>query len=772
MSYSYPNTKAGPAPADCRIQTDSDGRSMVDEAIEAHAEYHALIDIQQEHLDGKPPFDPEALKENNMSWMHNRAYGKATAKSEKIVSEKTFTVIGGYSFGYPIFSIYDKKEHQTEAPWLRDEIQRDFYANAIRLAYAVTMEKESRAYDMVSRVCYYSVNWGIGFVTRDNDDWLGYGQKLTEVFFPRAQEFDQIDSFITFGERNVKWFYQKYLEIQDKPEFPVSAWNIEAIQDIFIWSLGPEFAKDEIKANKIDSTNVRRFKWEKILASWEESSFLFSRDTTMVRFAKLWNEEVKGGVTETYIVYDGGDSGSITNEILFQTHYSERCIFDFIEYFRDNPITSTGVVQNMRGLARFSVPDSHGYNVKRNAIEDKIMLAGNLQFEQQARNQGEKFDLHMTSVATIMPTGFKLVDKAQDPRIQEHIQAMTLDEQTYIRETQHFDPSIAGRLGDRATTKEVERQSMEVSRIQNAKDAVLREDWGRFHKNCLMRLAHDKYKDGDNGYKGQQCFLKELSRAASVPIEEAKKIISYVEDFDMAPILGDSQGMKESIQLASDPYQKNELIRQLLYMMGHSRARIESLRPRLNRFDIVSGESQLADLQNNQLWQQTIPLYNPNNDPKVALDVHFKRFDEAISSASQGADPVKTLNYLRAGLFFTQNHLRQMSEDPFYGEDAVKPYLSKYQGYQRMLGQLEDLAKRQAIKQQQGPQADPETQQKMQMEAIEFQGKETRKEQNQLAEGERRQQKHDLNMQMQKETHDQQMMLQWEKAAASAASRA
>lgn len=763
MSYSYPNTKAGPAPADARIQNDSDARAMIDEGITSHFEYHELIELQQQHLDGKPPYDPDKLREGNLSWMKNRAYGKATARSEKITSEKTFTVIGGYSFGYPVFEIYDEEKHLEKANWLRDENLKDHYANAIRIAYATTVEKEPRAYDMVSRVCYYSVNWGIGFVTRDNDDWLGYGQKLTEVFFPRAQEFDQIDTFFTFGERNVAWFFERYEKAKNDPNSP---WNIEAIKDILIWSLGTAFAEAEMKNKKIDVGMARHFKWEMILSSWETNSFAFSRDTTMVRFAKVWNEELKGGVTETYVVYQGDTdgSGSITNELLFQTHYSDRCIFDFIEWFRDNPITSTGVVQNIRGLARFSVPDSHHYNVKHNAIEDKLMLAGNLQFEQGARNQGEKFDLHMTSIATIMPVGFKLVENPQVPRIQEHLQAITLDEQTYQRETQHYDPSIGGRLGDRATTKEVERQQMEVSRIQNAKDVILREDWGRFHKNCLLRLANDKYKDGDTGYKGQKCFLRELARAAGVSEEDAKEIVSHVEDFEMAPVLGDSGAMKESIQLTPDPYQKNELIRQLLYMMGHSRARVEFLRPRMNRFEIVSGESQLADLQNNMLWDQVIPLFNPQNDPKVALDVHFKRFDEAITSASNGADPVRVLNYLRTGLFFTQNHLQRMAEDPFYGEDAAKPYLSKYQGYQRMLGTLQEVATRAAMKQQQ-PQVDPEVQQKMQLEAIEFQGKEERKQMNQQAEGARKQEKHQIMLQQKNESHAQQLMLNWQRAA-------
>lgn len=754
MPYnSASNKKAGPAPANARILTESDARSLITSAEDAHREYHQLIRIQQEHLDGKPPFDPSKLKSQNLAWMHNRSYGKATAKSEKLVADKTFSVIGGFSFGYPIFEIYDEKKHAKDAPWLRDDVTKDFYADAIRLAYAATLEKESRVYDMISRVSYYSTNWGVGFVTRDNDDWLGYGQKLTDVFFPRATEFDNIDCFITFGEQEIRWFFDKYEKLGKN-----SPWNKEALEDLFIWSMGPDW-------NNQNKGRTRSEKWKLILSSWEENSFTFSRNDYQIRFSKIWTEEFKGGVTETYVFYTGVDGESISSEILFQTHYKKRCIFDFIEKFRDNPITSTGVVQNMRGIARFSVPDSHHFNVKRNAIEDKLMIAGNIQFEQTARNQGEKFDLQVTSVATILPVGYKVAEQQKDPRLQDHIQALTLDEVNYQRETGHYDPSLTGRLGDRATTKEVERQSLEVSRQQNAKDVVLREDWGRYHANCLRRLANDSYSEGDTGYKGQKCFIHELARAAKVSEEEAKEIAKRVEDFDMAPILGDQMGMKESIQLTPDPYKKNELTRQLLYMMGHSRARIEFLRPRQSRFEIVSGEAQLADLQNAMLWNQTIPLFNPDNDPKTALDVHFKRFDEAIQMASRGADPVKTLNYLRAGLEFTKNHLARMVEDPFYGEEAAKPYLSKYQGYGRILVQLEQIAQRQALemqKQAQQGQVDPETQQRMQMEAIEFQTKQARLQANQEAEGQRREEKHQQAMRIKDENQQMNMFSKWE----------
>lgn len=719
-----------------------DARQMVDAAIHAHWDYHEMINTQQKHLDGNPPFDPDKLRSKNLSWMHNRNYGKATAQSEKLVAQKIFNVVGGFSFGYPVFEVFDAEKHSEDAPWLNSDEQRDHYSNAMRIAYATTLEKEDRVYDMVSKTCFYATNWGIGFITRDNDDWLGFGQNLTDVFFPRAQEFNEVDTFITFGERSIQWFFEKLDSGVDN-----SPWNEEALKDLMIWSLGPNWMK---------SIKNRDRRWERILASYEDFATQFSRDTRMVRFAKIWNEELSGGVTETYVFYTGDETDFITSEILFQTHYPNRCIFDFIEHFRDNPITSTGVVQNMRGLARFSVPDSHHFNVKRNAIEDKIMVAGNMQFKQNARNQGEKFNMHVTSVATILPVGYEPVENQRDPRLQDHIQAITLDEANYQRETAHYDPSLRGRLGDRATTREVDQQATEVNRLQNAKDLVLREDWGRFHKNCLARLAYDNYKEGDRGYEGQKRFYKEFARAAGITIDEAKEIAQYIEDFEMSPVLGDEGALKEAIDITPDPYRKNELVRQLLYLKGYSRNRIEFLRPRMSRFDIVSGEAQLADLQNSMFWDQQLPLYNPNDDPKTALDVHYQRFDEAIQGASEGADPVRVLNYLRTGLAFVRNHLDTMKGSALYGEERVKPYESKYKGYQRILGQLEELAERAARKQQeQQPQPmSEEDRARMSMEMWEHQQHEQRREENQQSERQRREESHRQQLRHREEQQD------------------
>lgn len=731
-------------PSDRRIMKASDAEGMIDSAIKAHRDYHDLIKLQQEHIDGKTPYDHKKLQEKNLSWMHNRNYGKATAKSEKITADKLFAVVGGYSLGYPVFEAYDSNESTHEGnEWLRDENLRDHYSNAIRMAYAAALESEPRAYDVFSRICYYSTNWGIGYLTRDHEDWLGTGQKLTDVYFPRAQEFDQIDTFIIFDEKNVSWFYEKYKEVSAQDaEGP---WNLKALEDVLVWALGPD-KKEESRAG---------LTWDKIRTSVEDYDIRLTSSTRQVRIGKVWNEELENGVTETYVFYDGGVRGEgqrITSEIPFQTFYPGKKIQDFIDYFRDNPVTSTGVVQNMRGIARFSVPDSHHYNVKRNAIEDKVMISGNMQYKQTSRNQGEKFNLHVTSVATLHPVGYEPIEKVQDPRIGEHLAAVQLDEQTYQRETAHFDPSLQGKLGDRATTEEVKSASMEVNRLSNAKDLVLRADWAKYHAKTLQCLGGDAYPKGTRGHKGQKIFFRELARYASITIDEAKNIMKFVEDFEVASIFGDLAGMERSVAMVDDPYKKNELKRKMLYMMGHPRASIEFLAPRMSRFEIKTGEHQLHDLQNSMFWNQQIPIYNHENDPKVALDVHFKRFDEAIQSASQGADPVRVMNYLRTGLEFVKLHIAKMVEDPFYGEQVAKPYISKYQGYGRIMSQLESVALRKADEIESGN-VSPETQQQMEQDAIEFRNKEQRKQINQETEGQRREQRHEQNMRQSQEMH-------------------
>jgi hypothetical protein len=700
-------------------------KKIVDNAIESHDSYHRTITNHLKHLQLAPPFDPKKLRASAQSWRSNFSFGKATGKVEKLTIEAVGTAYGALGMAFLRFKRFNEKEYgeKEDKQWMRDDVKRGQYANDIVSVYADLFEDDDRTPDLVSRVSYNMRTFGVGYVLKEpgrEKDWLGEAFDIRSVMFPKRSRVTDIDKAVVKSSMPILKFWQKYTSMK-----PGSAWNKEGLEELFFHYYKEHGSKGK-ELNSIHDTAATKG-WEDVSNSFAEEVTLLDQCSDSVSFSKILSEEPDGSITVTYYAYTGDTETSIKDFspkfLLYQKNFKGIKVKDILFIVRDSGVTSSGFIQDMRGISQFAVPDSHRFNLDRNALRDKALLSGNMTFAQSTANQGQKFNLTVSSVATITPQGFEASDKQHNPNLGPLFDSMRAEEEAYQRETQHHDASISGRLGDRATTREVDRVAAEVEGARQSKVAVSLRDWARIHMSNIMDLAKNSFKDSDPGKDARDYFFDELSHLWQLPEEGVQSILDEISRISLEVVQANPDALRESIAITQSQYARNELSRQLLTVLGHPRRRVERLNPRTGKQDSVTADQIHAELQNQIFWTRGGVLIGDNVDPVVQLRIHFKLFKDAVDSVQRGGDPVAIANYLKNGLGHTAKLLLLTEEDPLYKPSFDELKLVQDQ-FEQQLKQIVAAAKKKAKqiaaeREAKEGQLDPETERRLRIEEFE-----------------------------------------------------
>ena len=717
-------------------------RVLVDNACEAHYEYHKLIDKQQRHLDGETPFDKQKLIASGQDWRRNRPHLKAKAMVDRVATDRVTSAMSALTNASVSFNRFDpdnEKHADQNKQWMRLRDQRNRYGIDISRVYVEALERDRRFFDYLTSISYSSATWGVGYVVKEpgkeTKDWLGAFYDIRNVKLPKRSSPENLEKFVTFEKQNALFFYKTWKRTKDNVN---SSWNRDGLEEL-------------LKAlfNHGKDGNQTKESWGDIAPSFAQTiPDLIEQRHGEVRFSKIFNEEVDGSLTVTYFAYSGnhkntdlnrGDILPAPKHFLYQRNFENKDVADVLFYVRDSAISSSGCLQDLRGLAQYAVPDSHDYDVRRNSLKDKEMVFGNIQLQADTGNMHQKSDLAITSVSTTFPVGWRPIERQQSVDIGPLIQSMRDEEIDFRRETQAFDANASGRIGNRATRQEVQTVTQEVQSAKRSKQIIQLNDWTRLHESNLRDLIFTNFQSRDKmGRESRDWFMSELQFLWEFDTEE--EVMAVVEEFRAMEVdfaIDDPEILASSLERIDNDVLRRETERALFFSLGFPRRQIESAIPRLDQGGITTDQHQLAEIQNNMFWNRGDILISRSNQIDTHLNEHYRLFQQVIDSVQRGADPARASKYLTNGTAHTAKLLLLAERDPLFDEEQVQAWTNQQRQFEADLESVNQIAQQEAQRladereQQSQPQPDVATVAKIQRDNMESQAKQRRTEDNQ-----------------------------------------
>lgn len=658
-------------------------RILVENAEQAHIKIWAIIDACEEHLRGKKPKDPDKLIKAGMAWANNWNFLKARSKVTKVTLENIDLIKNAMRLAIPEFSrnsgidILEKDEDRAS---IAMKLSRVFYES---------LEKEPNYNNWINKIEYPSTAFGYSSVVFIEDDWMGDPIHPRNIAFEDNTEPENIGVFVTYKTLKASYLWDKWIAAKkvatsyevEKDDLDISEtnWSVKGLESV-LWkalsdlikqsqSEGPRYSNWEDVTNSITSRNTNIQFW--------------IRNTNNVKIAKIFYRELNKTWTEVYIPYNNDwqnqgrsdeDSG---DEILFKRKHNKKNQDEIITLVRDSSFTEGGLISDLRGLAKYAVEDSMRFNRKKNNIEDKLTFAGAPFFEQRNTQQKEAFKITPSQGFILVKNGFDLLPNQPSFDLSNHLASIAIDEQHFIRETQHFDASLEGRLTSRPVKDEVQQKAREVQESRASKNSAKFADYSKLILQVLKNLSNVNAPDKDeNGHKGYTFFYEEmdyeLKKSGYLDKESSKqeskafinKLIKSVCSFDIEPFTFDVDAIMLGIEMSENSFSRSRLKRMLLMARGFPRKEIDRIAPLPEDSFRNLRDERVAAIENDMFWTTSEVIVDAEDDHIDHLNSHYKKFNNTVQGVQQGRiDIIQAFKYLANVLSHSEEHLKILSQD-------------------------------------------------------------------------------------------------------------
>lgn len=661
-------------------------RILVENAEQAHLTYWTLIDVCEEHIRGKKPKSPEKLKKAGMSWANNWNFLKARSKITKVTLENIDLVKSAMRLAIPEFS------RTSDLDILEKDEDRGTLAMKISRVFYESLEKESNFNNWINKIEYPSTSFGFAAVIFDGeDDWMGDPTHPRNIAFEDHTEPENIEVFVRYRTLKAQYLWDKWIdaknvqtrELTENGETDISStnWSVKGLESVLWKALSDLIKQSEAEAGP------KYKEWEDVtnsILSGDRTIQYWIRNTNNVKIAKIFYRELSGSWTEVYIPYhndwqnDGRSDAETGDEILYKKHHGKKNQDEVITLVKDSSFTEGGHISELRGLAKYAVEDSMRFNRKKNNIEDKLIFSGSPFFEQRNTQQKEAFKITPSQGFTLVKNGFDLLPNQPNFDLNNHLVSIGLDEQHFLRETQHFDASLEGRLTSRPVKDEVVQKSREVQESKSSKNAAKFSDYSKLILQVLKNLGRVSTPDkNDNGYKGYTYFFNEmeyeLKKSGYVDKEASredvkkfiKDLLDNVYSFEIEPVTFDTDAITLAISMAENSFARTRLKRMLLMAQGFPRKEIDRIAPLPEDSFRNMRDERVAAIENDMFWTTSEVVIDAEDDHIDHLNSHFEKSNRTIQAVQQGrVDIVQAFKYLANILSHTNQHLGIMEQDP------------------------------------------------------------------------------------------------------------
>lgn len=737
------------------------GKTIVDEATRVYHDFWQLIQKSQDHIKGEPPVPYDELQKRGLGWADNDNLGKAKAKIEKGVASNVSRIGMSLALGYVTFRPYNEKKDKTKHAFLSDPNLRGVAASAIGAAFTAMLSKEHRLGSFFNDIEYPSYAFGFAGISFSDTDWAPDVIHPSDVAFRPKSKPNDLKTWVIFQTVHASVLYQRYVEAyneavdaelaEDGKEevFATNGWSRTALEEVLLRAFTGQL--------QIDGKLQRPEQWGQILSHYSANDSNQSwviENTEDITIAKIFHIELDNTTTVTYIPYSGDrkydatewkkpvekkTTGPVTstnsaNSVdyrLFVRNYKGSYAKEKLILIRDSGFTETTYIEDLRGICRFAVKDSIRHNRVMNNMGNKLKFSGSPFFEKGNGVMGDSFKLGIGPGYVLTQQDYPLAQRQPTFDIGADMAYLNFSENGYMRETEHYDPSMRGRLSSRPNKDEVRSQQAEVQELQTSKSYVKYLDYSLMFFYMLRRLT-EAYGPDSAAYEGQKRFTDkviELLKGEPFNIKtkaDVKSLIACVESFRLEEFAGNEGDIMMAIQMSETPFARNRYRRMLWALKGFPIDEINMGIPlisdKFGNFD----DQIMAIFENDTFWNGADAMPSGKNDHVVHLDTHYTKAQKIEEGVRQGKlEVINAAKYLSVLLNHTMAHLQFLGEDP-----TLRSFFERFAPIQEQFIRVQkefEAAAQALLRQQQEaaaqPQIDPEKLNKMAGRNLETQEK-------------------------------------------------
>lgn len=751
-------------------------KAYIDGINESHESFWHIIELMEQHIEGKKPKDPRKLRDQGKSWVNNWNYGKARAKIEKTVAENIDTVLNSLflmSVSFKELSEEDKKDAVLGV--LDNDEYADFVANVIESTFNDTLDREMRLIAFLNILEYNATTWGWSVATKDyKTDWMGEAHHIRAIGFEDKSKPDNILGYATFDEIDGKELWRTWSEFKNSKNLTShtdtdgnsykkspSGWIIEGLEEALYHAYDGKFNHEGKPENVLAN-------FESIIPDYIANPSYMMQNTDSIEIAKIYKFEFdKKKFTVTYVAYNNSwknhkQHGSMyrykeghpeftkmdahdPTYLLFQRTEEIDCQDDALTIIQDSGFTPNGYIQEMRGIAKYAVEDSIRFNRKKNSIEDKLILSGSPHIRKDSSGRGDTGPQFQPSQGyTVVGDGYSFLPDQPRFDLNNHMLSINMDEGHYNREIQHFDPQVSGRLSSRPVTKEVEVLSQEVSVTKGSKIEIKLRCYSKLVLGMLKGMSFHMGKtnasaltnDAESGFNffKDQC-LRHLAQVGIDNEDKLKKVMEMIDDVSIEASMSNPEAIIEQLNQTENPYVRARLNRMLAINRGFSRKEIKLMHPMIYKPKSLT-EERIAAFENNILKDTAEVVFSASDNHPSHLNMHFSKvFGVFEEMAVSNVDPVPLFNWANRITEHIGFHVDALLKTQYISEQIKTKYLN---GYKQLLvaikdaqAQVNELVNKikqqqeaQAQAQQSGGEVDPKVMADIQNERIKLQNRE------------------------------------------------
>lgn len=697
-------------------------RKVVDNAVNTFAPYWELIRRCQNHIRGEKPVAYQKLKAKGMNWASNENFGKAKSKIEKNVASNVSRVSQALALGYVTF-----KDGDLE--FLQDEGQRGIVASTVGYAFVDMLLKEHRLSSLLNEIEYPSYAFGYtAMVSEGEDDWMYDPVHPLDIAFRPKSKPDKIPQWIIFKTIPAIELYQKYVDAYNESQegeerIATSGWSVTGLEAVLFRAFN-----GRINVNGYPQAPET---WAQVFQSFNECPQDVIENTDDITIAKVYNVELDGSLSVVYIPYSSTRNPSHDARLIYSlststdaSNVTDRLFYKNFKTFtqsekliliRDSGFSETSYIEDYRGIAVLAVRDSIRYNKTRNDMNDKLRLIGMPMFEKPTATSMENFKITVAPGFSMVPAGF-LMEKQPTFDIGSHITAVRFEENEYVRETEHYDASLSGRLSSRPNKDEVQAQAREVNQLNTSKDYVKYGDYSELFFQVLKRLGRITPVKGDVGYEGFRRFYDTIKKLLPNIVEDdsdVRDILDHIDSYKLEPILSDLTAITAAIQMAETPFARNRFKRMFLLANGMPIEEININTPLITDKMVNFNDERVASFENEDFWTSREVVIQGTDDHIIHLNSHIGRCERMVQGYMQGQlSPVDAFKYLDNAIIHTIQHVELLGRDPILNSRAQE-YSDRLNEIIQAKNQMQLAAQRMMeaqAREAEKTQLDPETQ--------------------------------------------------------------
>lgn len=665
-------------PLDNFIQDYNIALNMVDSMISTYSSYWELIKACQRHIQGEKPVPYQELKAKGMSWVWNYNFGKARAKIEKGTAESIARLSSAVSLGYVTFR--DFEEEDRDDPVLRileDPNIRGIAAAMVGYSMVSVLSKETRLSSWLNDIEYPSYAFGYCPVIFNDFDWMPEPIHPLNIAFEPNTKPEEIQTWVTFGEMKAKDIYLRWAaarnEKMNKEDergndayYAQSGWNPKALEEILV----------RLYREKVNGKSVDNF--DQILPLYRANARGVISCTDSLQIAKIKTVELNGNLSEVYIPYSNPwqkenegtqKDNPYSGHIIYKKDLGKYDQKKNILLIRDSGFSETGFIEDLRGIAKYSVEDSIRYNRVRNNMGNKSIFMGAPTFIAPNGQVKQNFKCSVMAPFVIYDANFQPVEKQPSYDVGSHMNILRFEEGEYLRDTQQYDATIQGRLTSRPNRGEVEQVTREVEFTNNAKNTIKFRDYSAVFQSVLLRMPGLSLIEGtDIGFEGKKKFYKAIKKNLSEYIKtdsDVDKLLGAIDSYIIEPILNNTQTIMFAIQQAETPFARNRFKRMLMLAQGFPIEEVNMAVPLITDKFTNFQDERLALMENDMFWTTNEVLAQGTDDQIIHIESHLAKGNQVSQGfQEQRLQPKDVAAFISNMMQHVMVHIEILGEDP------------------------------------------------------------------------------------------------------------